>query len=105
MPLMLSNPSETQPHGRSQEFGLVKMLVHDTAHDLDAGTPDWRLMATALRHLPQQGLPSEVILPGLLDGLDNVNRLADIAIARRRGLDGFGSDRSATAGDINQRST
>lgn len=90
---------------RSQEFGLVKMLVHDAIHDLDAGTPDWRLMATALRHLPQQGLPSEVILPGLLDGLDNVNRLADIAIARRRNLDSIGGDRSATAGDVSQRST
>jgi predicted glycosyltransferase len=90
---------------RSQEFGLVKMLVHDAIHDLDAGTPDWRLMATALRHLPQQGLPSEVILPGLLDGLDNVNRLADIAIARRRDLDSIGGDRSATAGDVSQRST
>ncbi len=90
---------------RSQEFGLVKMLVHDAAHDLDGAIPDWRLMATALRHLPQQGLPSEVILPGLLDGLDNVNRLTDIAIARRRNLDSIGGDRRATAGDVSQRST
>ena len=93
---------------RSQEFGLVKMLVHDAIYDLDANAPDWRLMATALRHLPQQGLPSEVILPGLLDGLDNVNRLADIAIARRRGLDridGLDDDRSTTAQDISQQAT
>ncbi len=70
--------------------------------------PDWRPMATALRHLPQQALPSEVILPGLLDGLDNVNRLADIAIASRRGLDGIDGlddDRRASAPDIRQRAT
>ncbi|MDA0654562.1 MAG: hypothetical protein O3C09_04095, partial [Proteobacteria bacterium] len=90
---------------RSQEFGLVKMLVHDTIHDIDARVPDWRLMATALRHLPQQGLPSEVILPGLLDGLDNVNRLADIAIARRNRPESIGGDLSAAAGDVSQRST
>lgn len=89
---------------RSQEFGLVKMLVNDAVHDIEADTPDWRLMATALRQLPQQGLPSDVILPGLLDGLDNVNRLADIAIARRRRPNNVG-DRSATAGDASQRST
>ena len=93
---------------RSQEFGLLKMLVHDAIHDLDANVPDWRPMATALRHVPQQGLPSEVILPGLLDGLDNVNRLADIAIASRRGLDGIDGlddDRRASAPDIRQRAT
>lgn len=90
---------------RSQEFGLVKMLVHDAKHDLGTEAPDWRLMATALRHLPQQGLPSEVILPGLLDGLDNVNRLTDIAIARRRNLDSISNNRSTAAGDVSQRST
>ncbi|MFT5180162.1 MAG: putative glycosyltransferase [Alphaproteobacteria bacterium] len=90
---------------RSQEFGLVKMLVHDAIHDLDALAPDWRLMATALRQLPQQGRPSEVVLPGLLDGLDNVNRLADIAIARRERPGNIDGDRSAAAGDASQRST
>ncbi len=29
-----------------------------------------RKMATALRQLPQQSLPSEVVVPGLLDGLE-----------------------------------
>lgn len=90
---------------RSQEFGLVKMLNHDTIHEVDTEAPDWRFMATALRHLPQQGLPSEVVLPGLLDGLDNVNRLADIAIARRRERDDDGNERDAAAGDASQRST
>jgi hypothetical protein len=32
-------------------------------------------MATALRQLPQQGLPSDVVIPGLLDGLPNVGKL------------------------------
>jgi hypothetical protein len=41
-------------------------------------------MATALRHLPQQALPSEVVVPGLLDGLDNVNRLVQQALSRSR---------------------
>ena len=68
---------------RAQHFGLARMLV-DEASDVAAPRPaDWRTMATALRHLPQQGLPSECVLPGLLDGLDNVNRLVDLAVARR----------------------
>jgi hypothetical protein len=33
-------------------------------------------MATALRQLMQQPRPSQVVVPGLLDGLDSVNRLA-----------------------------
>jgi hypothetical protein len=39
-------------------------------------------MATALRHLPQQGVPSDVIVPGLLDGLGNVWRLVAKQLAR-----------------------
>ena len=67
---------------RAQELGLVKILLEEG--DLDAG-----VMATALRHLPQQGSPSQIVLPGLLDGLDNVNRLVDRLFASsrpRRGL-------------------
>jgi predicted glycosyltransferase len=55
---------------RAEELGLVKMLPDD-------GRRDPRAMATALRHLPQQAVPSETVVPGLLDGLDCVNRLAD----------------------------
>jgi predicted glycosyltransferase len=55
---------------RAQHLGLAKMLVDDG--ERDAGT-----MAAALRHLPQQGLPADVVVPGLLDGLGNLNRLAD----------------------------
>jgi predicted glycosyltransferase len=58
---------------RAKEFGLVSMLEDD-------GDRDWRQMATALRQLPQQALPSQVVVPGLLDGLGNINRLVDQTI-------------------------
>jgi hypothetical protein len=50
----------------------------------DDGVRDWRAMATALRQLPQQASPSEVVVPGLLDGLTNVNRLVQAALQRDR---------------------
>lgn len=62
---------------RAQELGLLRMLPDD-------GVRDAREMATALRHLPQQNRPSDVVVPGLLDGLPNVNRLAH-RLSRRRG--------------------
>lgn len=62
---------------RAQEMGLVQMLTDD-------GRPDPRVMATALRQLPQQSLPSQVVVPGLLDGLDSVNRLARKWLGRER---------------------
>jgi predicted glycosyltransferase len=62
---------------RAQEIGLVRMLVDD-------GERDGRAMATALRQLPQQNRPSEVVVPGLLDGLDSVNRLARKWLDRAR---------------------
>jgi predicted glycosyltransferase len=62
---------------RAQELGLVSMLVEDGQHDP-------RVMATALRQLPQQKLPSQVIVPGLLDGRTNVCRLADQWLAAGR---------------------
>jgi predicted glycosyltransferase len=55
---------------RAAELGLVKMLVDD-------GTRDPQPMATALRNLPQQQPPSQIVIPGLLEGLDNVNRLTE----------------------------
>ncbi|MEO1191118.1 MAG: glycosyltransferase [Pseudomonadota bacterium] len=54
---------------KAQELGLVHMLADD-------GERKAADMATALRHLPQQPLPSEVVVPGLLDGVENVVRLA-----------------------------
>jgi predicted glycosyltransferase len=62
---------------KAEELGLAAMLEDD-------GVRDWRKMATALRQLPQQSLPSEVVVPGLLDGLNNVNRLAQQALERGR---------------------
>ncbi|HKU96158.1 MAG TPA: glycosyltransferase, partial [Vineibacter sp.] len=47
---------------------LLEMLADD-------GRRDPATMATALRQLPQQGLPSDAIIPGLLDGLPNVGKL------------------------------
>jgi len=55
---------------RPQDLGLVRMLRDD-------GRRDPTQMATALRNLPQQRKPSEVVVPGLLDGPANVVRLAD----------------------------
>ena len=54
----------------AQDLGLVRMLPDD-------GKRDAHPMATALRQLPQQRRPSEVVVPGLLDGPENVVRLAD----------------------------
>ncbi len=53
---------------RAQELGLVRMLEDD-------GKRDAQIMGKALRELPYQNQPREVIVPGLLEGLDNVNRL------------------------------
>jgi predicted glycosyltransferase len=62
---------------RAMELGLVNMLV-------DEGYRDPWAMATSLRHLPQQMAPSEVVVPGLLDGIPNVNRLAARKLRERR---------------------
>jgi predicted glycosyltransferase len=62
---------------RAQELGLVSMLLDDKQRDPYT-------MATALRQLPQQQLPSDVVVPGLLDGDININRLADQLLARGR---------------------
>jgi predicted glycosyltransferase len=52
----------------ARNLGLVEMLDPEKGRDP-------LTMATALRQLPQQGLPSQVVVPGLLDGLGNVWRL------------------------------
>ena len=54
---------------QAAEFSLVTNLVDD-------GHRDAAQMSAALRHLPHQARPSDVVVPGLLDGLDNVHRLA-----------------------------
>ncbi|MHA1599449.1 MAG: glycosyltransferase family protein [Alphaproteobacteria bacterium] len=62
---------------RAQEMGLVRMLV-------DEGVRDPRVMAQALRRLPTQGLPSSVVVPGLLDGRKNVVELSNEWLHERR---------------------
>jgi predicted glycosyltransferase len=52
----------------ARNIGLIEMLDPNRGYDPQA-------MATALRHLPQQGVPSDVVVPGLLDGLGSVWRL------------------------------
>jgi predicted glycosyltransferase len=54
---------------RAAELGLVAMLSDDKARDPEA-------MAAALLQLTQQAPPSAVVVPGLLDGMPNVNKLA-----------------------------
>jgi predicted glycosyltransferase len=53
---------------RAAELGLVSTLSDD-------GSYDPAVMAAALRALPRQKLPAEVVVPGLLEGLKNVSRL------------------------------
>ena len=62
---------------RAQELGLLAMLSPEGKHEPDR-------MATALRQLTQQGAPSNVIVPGLLDGLDNISRLVSQALEKER---------------------
>jgi len=54
---------------QAAELDLVSMLIDD-------GTRDPKVMATALRTLPQRRPPSQVVVPGLLDGRRNVVKLA-----------------------------
>jgi predicted glycosyltransferase len=53
---------------RAAELGLVGMLAADRRRPT-------RVMVEALRRLPAQRLPSQSRVDGLLDGLENVNRL------------------------------
>ena len=55
---------------RAQELGLVRMLEEDGRYPTEA-------MQQALLELPYQSRPSDVIVPGLLEGLHNVNRLVE----------------------------
>lgn len=66
---------------RAEELGLLKVLIPD-------GDTDYRVMAEALRNLPNQNKPSQSLLPGMLDGLDRIGALVresvedDIGIQR-----------------------
>ncbi len=63
---------------QAQQLGLVRMLEDD-------GVRDAAVMAAALRELPRQPLPSEIVVPGLLEGLVNVSRLVEPWLRRPRG--------------------
>jgi predicted glycosyltransferase len=54
---------------RAEQLGMVRMMKNGNGRDA-------RAMAGALRALPEQGRPSAVVVPGLLDGLGNLDRLA-----------------------------
>ena len=62
---------------RAQDLGLVRMM-------LDDGRRDPAAMATALRNLPHQPKPSESVVPGLLDGRENVIKLTRQWLQRRQ---------------------
>jgi predicted glycosyltransferase len=55
---------------RAEDLGLVRALIGDEAHDP-------QVMAKALREMPRQQRPGDVVVPGLLEGLQNVNRLIE----------------------------
>jgi len=55
---------------RAEQLGLIRMLPTDTEREPQE-------MAAALRALPQQPKPSEVHIPGLLDGLSVINSMTD----------------------------
>jgi predicted glycosyltransferase len=54
--------------GAARHLGLLEMLNAELGRNPN-------VMATALRQLTQQGVPSDVVVPGLLDGIPNVLRL------------------------------
>ncbi len=61
---------------RAQELGLLRMLPDD-------GQRDARAMATALKTIRQQPRPSESVVPGLLDGRENMVKLTGQWLAQR----------------------
>ncbi|MGP1254084.1 MAG: glycosyltransferase family protein [Kiloniellales bacterium] len=65
---------------RAQDLGLVRML--EAGRSEQDRNP--KAMATALKGLPHQAPPSERVIPGLLDGSENVVRLAEQCLTRGR---------------------
>ena len=59
----------------ARELGLAAMIDPNRAADTG-------IMVTALRQLVQQSPPSRQVVPGLLDGLDNLHHLAQRIMAR-----------------------
>jgi len=63
---------------RAQALGLTRMLEMDT-------DPGPERMAAAIRALPDQPRPSEVRIPGLLDGLDVIGKRVEKWLGRASG--------------------
>lgn len=63
----------------AQRLGLLRALVED-----ETGGRDPARMAAALRDLPSQALPSQVVMPGLLDGLDVIRARFGATLDSRR---------------------
>ena len=59
----------------AERLGLIRMLVQ--------GSGSAETMAHAIRDLMQQKRPSEVVVPGLLDGLDVIGRRFNAWLAER----------------------
>ena len=55
---------------RAHDLGLINMLSDEEGRDPAR-------MAEALRRLPRQNRPADVVVPGLLEGLDNIHRLVE----------------------------
>jgi predicted glycosyltransferase len=66
---------------KARTLGLAQMLVPEPA--VEGATLDPAPMIDALRRLPGQGLPSSVVVPGLLGGLENVQEFARNLLSRR----------------------
>lgn len=67
---------------KASGYGLVNYLCDD-------GVRDGKKMATAIRQLPQQSSPLDIVMPGLLDGLKNVNKLTLQKIKQDRKVENF----------------
>jgi len=65
---------------RAQDLGLARMVEDD-------GVLNPHVMAEALRGLPRQNRPSEVVVPGLLEGLFNVERLVSPHLAEAEAVE------------------
>jgi predicted glycosyltransferase len=74
---------------RAAELGLLTMLSEHQGRDP-------QVMAAALRRLPQQPRPSAAVIPGLLDGMSTVNRLARNWLDRERAGGGAARTRFGT---------
>ncbi len=81
---------------RAEELGLSRMLEDDGKYDV---VP----MVRALRQLPYQNRPSDVVVPGLLEGLENVARLIGPWLPDATPADQTVEDRFAAAHQAGRR--